>query len=115
MEMKLVDGDYVSDGMGGFEMVSAEEEVLQRVLFKLQARKGGFAPMPDLGSNLYKLTHIRNSEREIAAKQFIAEALIDEPVELDNMEMIDTDDGVSLKLWFEYNGESYETPEIVIE
>ena len=79
MEMRLVDGRYVPDGVGGFETVSGAEEILERALFKLRARRGGFALMPELGSRLYLLHRTKPSARTAAARQYIAEALSDEP------------------------------------
>ena len=78
MEMKLIDGDYVPDMWGGFERVVGERELLQRVLFKLQCRRGGFAPVPELGSRLYLLGREKKGDMSAAARQYIIEALSDE-------------------------------------
>ena len=75
MEMKLIKGDYVPDMWGGFERVSGERELLQRVLFKLQCRRGGFAPMPELGSRLYLLGREKKKDMSAAARQYVIEAL----------------------------------------
>ena len=40
MELKLRNGDYVPDGVGGLKRVEGREALLQRVLFKLTARRG---------------------------------------------------------------------------
>ena len=40
MELKLVNGDYQPDGRGGLEQ--AEEEILQRALSRLTARRGSY-------------------------------------------------------------------------
>ena len=40
MELMLRDGDYVADGRGGVKRTEGGEEVLQRVLFQLGARRG---------------------------------------------------------------------------
>ncbi len=55
MENKLINRDYVSDGMGGQVRVYGDEALLQLALFHLSCRKGGFAPLPDLGSELHLL------------------------------------------------------------
>lgn len=73
--MKLIKGDYVPDMWGGFERVSGERELLQRVLFKLQCRRGGFAPMPELGSRLYLLGREKKKDMSVAARQYVIEAL----------------------------------------
>lgn len=91
MEMMLNDGEYVSDGRGGFVRVSGDEEKLQRALFLLTARRGGFLPEPDVGSRLYTLPGIKRSERLSAARQFAAEALYGEDVSVENVSV--TEDG----------------------
>jgi hypothetical protein len=94
MEMKFVDGDYVPDGRGGFETVSSAEELINRVAFKLKARRGGFPLMPDLGSRLHLLGREKPSNRANAAKSHIAEALADERgLTLDTVDIRDLSGG----------------------
>ena len=38
METKLVNGDYVADGLGGVERLSGADALLGRVLYRLTAR-----------------------------------------------------------------------------
>lgn len=78
MEMKLHRGDYISDGAGGLERVGGQEALLQRVLFRLTAKRGTFAFQEELGSRLWTLGRIPAAEREAAAKQFVVEALAPE-------------------------------------
>lgn len=40
MELKLQNGDYVPDGVGGLRRVWGREALLQRVFYKLMARPG---------------------------------------------------------------------------
>lgn len=95
MEMKLIDGDYVPDMWGGFERVTGERELLQRVLFKLQCRRGGFAPMPELGSRLYLLGREKKRDMSAAARQYVIEALSDEDgIEVTGAAVEQTDSGV---------------------
>ena len=49
MEWKIVEGDYVPDGMGSLTALSGGEEVLARVLYRLTARRGKLPFLPDLG------------------------------------------------------------------
>ena len=63
---------------GGFATVSGEDETVQRVLMKLTARRGAFAPLPEFGSGLYTLPRLKRSQRETAARQMVHEALADE-------------------------------------
>ena len=64
MERKLIGGDYVPDGRGGLETLSQEEALLQRVLFRLTARRGQFPFLPNMGSRLYQLGREKPSARQ---------------------------------------------------
>lgn len=78
MELMLRDGDYVPDGVGGLRRACGREALLQRVLFRLTARRGAFPLWETLGSRLWKLGQVPSSGRQAAAKQYVAEALADE-------------------------------------
>ena len=73
MELKLVNGDYLPDGRGGLEQ--AEEEILQRALSRLTARRGSFPFLPEFGSRLYLLGTVAPSVRALAAERYVTEAL----------------------------------------
>ena len=50
MELKLQNGDYVLDGAARLCRVGGAEALLQRVLFRLSARRGAFPFWGTLGS-----------------------------------------------------------------
>lgn len=75
MEFLIRDGDYVPDGRGGLQSVQGAEELLQRALFRLTVRRGSFPFLPELGSELYKLTRERPSAWQGLARQYAVEAL----------------------------------------
>ena len=75
MEWKIVEGDYVPDGMGSLTALSGGEEVLARVLYRLTARRGKLPFLPDLGSRLYQLGREKPSARRALAAQYVEEAL----------------------------------------
>ena len=105
MELKLVDGDYVPKVTGGFETVSGDDEKLARILYKLSCRKGGFAPFPKLGSELFRLLREKRGSRETLARKYILEALEDEKdIALADVTVSDTEDGILVKAEFEYGG-----------
>ncbi len=79
MELKLWNGEYVPDGAGGLIRVEGREALLQRVLFKLTARRGQFPFLEELGSRLWTLGKTPALRRQTAAEQYVAEALADEP------------------------------------
>ena len=66
MELKIKDRDYVSDGAGALVRVSGREELLERVLYKLSVRRGSFALMPELGSELHLLWREKGERRATA-------------------------------------------------
>ena len=76
MELKLVNGDYLPDGRGGLEQ--AEEEILQRALSRLTARRGSFPFLPEFGSRLSLLGAVAPLARETAAERYVTEALAPE-------------------------------------
>ena len=63
MALMIRDGDYVPDGVGGLKRVSGREALLQRVLFKLTARRGAFPFREELGSRLSRLPRLPASQR----------------------------------------------------
>ena len=80
MEPKLKNGDYIPDGLGGVVRCEDAEALLERILFRLTARRGGLPFLPALGSRLYLLSREPSAQRLSAAGQYVAEALAEEPV-----------------------------------
>lgn len=78
MELMVRQGDYQPDGKGGFCRVEGREELLQRVLWRLSARRGGFPFLPELGSQLYQLRREKPSQWNAMARQYVAQALAEE-------------------------------------
>jgi hypothetical protein len=76
--LKIRDGDYVTDGLGGLERVEGSQELLQRVLFKLTARRGSFPFIQSLGSTLYTLGSLPARQRQAGAEAAVMQALEDE-------------------------------------
>ena len=81
--MKLRNGDYIPDGAGGFQCLRGRQAILEDALFLLSARRGGFAPMPELGSRLYLLAREKSGARESMARVYVREAL--EPLGIEVM------------------------------
>ena len=105
MELKLVNGKYCADGANGLASVSGKEELAQRIAMKLTARRGAFPLMPDFGSRLYLLGRTKKTEREIAARQYIAEALNGENIVLSNLNMEYEGDKIRMDITFEDGGD----------
>lgn len=77
MELKIKNGDYVA-GAGRLETLAGSEALLQRVLYRLTARRGAFPFLENMGSRLHALGSVRRGQRAAAAKQYVAEALQEE-------------------------------------
>ena len=107
MDILIKNGDYEPGACGGVKTVSGADELAQRVMMKLSCKRGHFWPKPDYGSRLYQLTGSeRPSERESAVRQYVTEALADEPgVQLSSVELLYEDrDILHLKLGFDCTG-----------
>ena len=78
MELKLVNGDYVPDGMGGLQTSFGAQAAQVRALYLLTARRGSFPLLPRLGSRLWTLGREKTSARAALAAQYVSEALEEE-------------------------------------
>lgn len=106
MELELRDGDYVADGVGGLRRVEGREALLQRVLFRLTARRGAFPFWENLGSQLWRLGRIPAAERSAAARQYVTEALAEEPVSVESVSLRQSPEGrAELTAELRYQGE----------
>ena len=77
METKLINGDYVANGLGGVVRCKGDEALLARVLYRLTARRGSFPFLPGLGSRMGRLRREKPSAWDSLARQFAVEALAD--------------------------------------
>ena len=78
MGLQLRSGDYVPDGRGGLRRAEGREALLERVLYRLTARRGAFPFLEGLGSRLWQLGRVPVQQRQAAAEQYVAEALAGE-------------------------------------
>ena len=107
MELELRNGDYIADGVGGLRRVGGREALLQRVLFRLTARRGAFPFRETLGSRLWQLGRVPAPERRAAARQYVAEALAEEPVTVEDVELEQGRDGTAaVTVRLRYEGEA---------
>ena len=107
METKISNGDYVSDGLGGVERCKGTDALLERVLFRLTARRGQFPPVPGLGSRLYLLGREPAAQRLSAARQYAAEALAEEDVTISDVLLAPEAGGrARLTVLLDYRGEA---------
>lgn len=94
MELEMRNGDYVPNGTGGLNRLEGNQALLQRVLFRLKARRGSFPFWDSLGSRLWRLGRLPARERQAAAKQYVAEALAEEPgLQVESVDLTERGDG----------------------
>lgn len=106
MELRLKNGDYIPDGLGGMERADGAQAVLERVLFRLQARRGAIPFLPGLGSGLYLIFREKPSARLAAARQYVAQALAEETeVRVTGVALADTDQGAELTVSLLWQGQ----------
>ena len=106
MEWKLMDGDFVPDGLGGLTALSGGEEVLARVLYRLTARRGALPFLPNLGSRLYQLCREKPAARQALAAQYVAEALGEEPeLTVRAVELVQTGETGLLTVQLDWQGQ----------
>ena len=100
MELQLKNGDYIPDEKGGVVRLDGDEALLQRVLFRLSARRGGLSMLPELGSQLYLLGRERPEARLSAARQYAAEAVQPEGLTVEDVRLTDRGGGrMDLTVW----------------
>ena len=114
MELRRVNGDYVPDGRGGFQTVTGGAELLQRALWRLQIPRGSLPFLPELGSELYRLLRAAPAERPALARQYVAQALAEEPVVIRNVELSYGPAGTA-RVTIELTGETAETVTLTVE
>lgn len=105
MELRIHNGDYVPDGLGGAVRCQGTDALLERVLFRLTAHRGGFPLLPQLGSRLYLLSREPAIQRLSAARQYVAEALAEEAVTVTDVVLTPDGQGrMRLTVQLEYQG-----------
>ena len=106
MELLLKNGDYALDERGGLIRAAGGEELLQRVLFKLSARRGGFPLLPELGSRLFTLPGHKPGEWNILARQYVSEALNgEEELAVTEVAVTPAGSGALVTVTLDYRGE----------
>lgn len=105
MEVRIHNGDYIPDGLGGVMRCQGADALLERVLFRLTARRGGFPLLPRLGSRLYLLPREPAAQRQSAAQLYVAEALAEEAVNVTDVTLTPEGRGyVRVSVLLEYQG-----------
>ena len=107
-EFQMTQGDFVPDGAGNFCRLDGGQALVQRVLFKLTARRGTFPFLPRLGSRLHKLGREKKSARQALCLQYVQEALEDEAVTVTGVDYHDGQGQARVIVYLQWQGEALE-------
>ena len=108
IELQWNDGDLVPDGAGGFCYVEGSRALMQRVLFKLTARRGSFPFLPGLGSRLHTLGREKPSARPALCAQYVREALEDEDVTVTSVDYSEQGGRAQVTVQLRWQGQDLE-------
>lgn len=81
-EILLENGDQVPNGAGDFCRAQGAQALVQRVLFRLCARRGSFPFLPRTGSLLHRLGREKPSARAALCERYVHQALEEENVQV---------------------------------
>lgn len=104
MRMRMENRDYVPDRIGGFAQFSGGNQVLHQALFLLSARRGKFAPLPEVGSRLYLLHREKPSAWESSAAAYAQEALSPMGIKVKKAAVQREGDALRVTITAEYQG-----------
>ena len=107
MSILMEHKDYMPDGAGSIASAEGGNDILNDILFRLTARRGGFALLPELGSRMYLLPSAKPSQRAALARQYAAEALADlTGVTVENARVTPTETGLNIRVDLIRQGEA---------
>ncbi len=107
-EAKWNDGDLVPNGAGDFQRLEGSQALIQRVLFKLSARRGAFPFLPRLGSRLHTLSAEKPGARQALCLQYVCQALEDEDVTVTSAHYHQQGEQAWVKVHLQWQGEALE-------
>lgn len=115
MELKIRNGDYVADGVGGEKRAEGTEALVERALFRLSVRRGSFPFLPTLGSELHLLHREKPSQRLAAARQAVAAALAEETeLSVEDVTLEEDEEGLCRVRVYLRRGEEDKTLELTV-
>ena len=108
VELQWNDGDLVPNGAGDFCRLEGSRALVQRVLFKLSARRGSFPFLPELGSRLHTLGREKPGARPALCAQYVRQALADEDVTVTDVAYDDLGGQARVKVYLQWQGQELE-------
>jgi len=107
-ELQMTQGDFVPNGAGDFCRLEGSQALVQRVLFKLTARRGTFPFLPKLGSKLHTLDREKESARQALCMQYVCQALEDEDVTVTDVLYSNRQGQAQVKVYLQWQGNALE-------
>lgn len=108
IEFEMNNGDFNPDGAGGFRQLEGNRALIQRILFRLTARRGALPFLPRLGSQLHTLSREKESARQVLCRQYVCQALEDEDVTVTDVIYTESENLAQVKVCLEWQGEPLE-------
>lgn len=107
MTLVLQNGNYLPDGLGGFQRAQGAKALLAEALFRLSCRRGAFPLLPKLGSRLHSLIKEKPSAWEMMARQYCAEALEGLKLQVEKVSVTaQGDDCLRVAVYLRYHGDT---------
>lgn len=107
-ELQMKNGDFVPDGTGDFCQLEGSRALVQRILFKLTAKRGALPFLPRLGSHLHTLMKEKKSARQTLCVQYVRQALEEEDVMVTGVTYSEQGPLAQVKVDLEWQGEPLE-------
>lgn len=107
-ELQMVNGDYIPNGAGDFCRLEGSQALIQRILFKLTARRGALPFLPETGSLLYTLVREKKSARQALCSRYVQQALEGENVVVTGVTYNEENKSAYVRVNLEWQGEPLE-------
>jgi len=107
-ELQMINGDYIPNGAGDFCRLEGSQALIQRILFKLTARRGAFPFLPETGSLLYTLAREKKSARQALCTRYVHQALEGEDITITDVSYSEKNSAAQVRVDLEWQGEPLE-------
>ena len=107
-ELQMINGDYIPNGAGDFRRLEGSQALIQRLLFKLTARRGALPFLPETGSLLYTLAREKKSARQALCVKYVHQALEGEDVTVTQVTYREENQSAQVQVSLEWQGKPLE-------
>lgn len=107
-ELQMINGDYIPNGAGSFCRLEGSRALIQRILFKLTAKRGAFPFLPETGSLLHTLAREKKSARQALCSRYVQQALEGEDITITGVTYHEENGTAQVRVELEWQGEPLE-------